>query len=112
MTDIVKRLRSDSFAMAGRAGYQKVSNNMAEAVEEIEKLRTENEALKKAQEWQPIETAPKNNWPDMVLAWEPNLLFPVPMYYKSGEWWSDLDSIWEPTVWMPLPTPPKGQDDE
>lgn len=57
-------------------------------------------------EWQPIETAPKDN--TEVLLGRPDGLFMIG-FYRDGAW-DDGDyrdhETW-PTHWMPLPTPPQ-----
>lgn len=79
-------------------------------IEEIKRLRAE-------QEWQPIETAPRDG--TRILAWFDHLPHPVISWFirrgkKSGKWSScgigysasfSLDV--EPTHWKPLPPPPK-----
>ena len=57
--------------------------------------------------WQPIATAPKENW-KYVLAWDaPAPKKGVRMAYRVGSTWSTVSggSI-APTHWPPLPAPP------
>lgn len=81
---------------------------------EIEKLKAENERLKAAQEWQPIETAPKDG--TQYLAWN-GLSYMVlnqpDESFSIGEW-ELVDGEWvghhvghHPTHWQQLRTPPE-----
>ena len=60
-------------------------------------------------DWQPIETAPKNEW---VLVHEPGWHLMVAKWVYDDQWWyakSD-DGVYltcRPTYWMELPEPPK-----
>jgi hypothetical protein len=68
-------------------------------------------------EWQPIETAPKDEDRDVLLAaWDDDGSY----WAATGSWWVDrffffygkgnMDPVplcFEPTHWMPLPEPPK-----
>jgi hypothetical protein len=57
-------------------------------------------------EWQPIETAPKNENP--VLTYDRYMGIKIAQYVLDN-WWilSGEDSmVIEPTHWMPLPSPP------
>lgn len=55
-------------------------------------------------EWQPIETAPKDETD--VLVWSA-LGYCVIAQFRDGYWWGrQLDELVEPTHWMPLPPPP------
>ena len=68
--------------------------------------------------WQPIETAPKDGT-DIVLAlWEfgkPNTkrTFAIGGFDESRDCWSQsigsgfVDELYQPTHWMPLPDPPE-----
>lgn len=58
-------------------------------------------------EWQPIETAPKDG--ESILAWLPHLALPGCIYYSGGHWRWVTNGGWAgvPTHWMPLPPPPE-----
>ena len=64
-------------------------------------------------EWQPIETAPKNETL-LILAVE---WLPGDWRIKMGGWrldkseWNVFGASWIPTHWMPAPEPPKGETD-
>ena len=70
------------------------------AVECIKKLKAENE-------WQPIETAPKDN--TVFLAWRNHATHPLMVRYEpSYDWFANYDGehVYDLTHWMPLPKPP------
>lgn len=70
------------------------------AVECIKKLKAENE-------WQPIETAPKDN--TVFLAWRKHATHPLMVRYESSyDWFANYDGehVYDLTHWMPLPKPP------
>ena len=70
------------------------------AVECIKKLKVENE-------WQPIETAPKDN--TVFLAWRKHATHPLMVRYEpSYDWFANYDGehVYDLTHWMPLPKPP------
>lgn len=87
----------------------------SDAMEENARLKEEVERLRKAGEWQPIETAPK----DGTVIWATNSIWKRPDYVKWGcidhidEWaWVHTHNRYnrtpEPvTHWMPIPKPPK-----
>ena len=58
-------------------------------------------------EWQPIETAPKDDTD--VLVFSDNSIWIASFYH--GIWWfeknDDTVRLSKPTHWMPLPEPPK-----
>ena len=72
-------------------------------------------------EWQPIETAPKDG--TYFIGWNGNLAFKTSRGKYYDKWphqeggptfreeWNAYDSSsmwpWKPTHWMPLPEPPK-----
>jgi len=69
-------------------------------VECIKKLKAENE-------WQPIETAPKDN--TVFLAWRKHATHPLMVRYEpSYDWFANYDGehVYDLTHWMPLPKPP------
>lgn len=54
--------------------------------------------------WQPIETAPKTNWP--VLLFVPNYGVTIGSRLSNDQWcYSDREDM-PPTHWMPFPDPP------
>ena len=85
-------------------------------VECIKKLKVENEGLKRDQ-WQPIETAPKD---EFVLLAGPSGYTTIETIFTTGRMCSDyhaghwidhanddlMDWGFNPTHWMPLPKPP------
>ena len=73
------------------------------------KLETELAALKAENEWQPIETAPKDGTVVFVSLHDSNI--PQPARFAEGSWehaWDGYEfSGWDgPTHWMPLPKQP------
>lgn len=99
-----------------------------DAVDKRWECMKENAELKKQNEWQPIETAPKDGTSVLVHSYK--WIEPTMMYYSSEEYFEEeygdseyMESGWyvshgmdfdqpdeytrEPTHWMPLPTPPK-----
>lgn len=77
---------------------------------EREKLAEVSPVVTVYEDWQLIETAPKDG--SLLLL----CLFPHPGYIecprKVGGYWSDrwnlFGASWKPTHWMPLPPPPSG----
>ena len=63
-------------------------------------------------EWQPIETAPRNGVNVLVWDSESELIL-VAAYIREGNFWavemSDQDAY--PTHWMPLPAAPANPED-
>lgn len=97
-----------------------IDGAMEAACKEVKRLRTRVAELEAAQEWSPIESAPKTpndsaiavellGWcPDetspiggdrRTIWWEPRL--------RGGCWYSDRDLVEHPTMWTDLPAPPK-----
>lgn len=63
-------------------------------------------------EWQPIETAPKDDHP--ILCYHPHpgggyRICTMLWHKPSSSWRADVHSFirFDPTHWMPLPEPPK-----
>ena len=59
--------------------------------------------------WQPIETAPKDEWFLGVHADSKVMITSHWPHFRSGAWWCATNSngeTWAPTHWMPLPEPP------
>ena len=95
-----------------------------EAADEIESLRTRIEELEAAQDWQPIETAPKDG--TMVFVWHPIDVRQRHASFESSirkakflpeldEWQVESVGGYPPPVvthWRPLFDPPKGTGDE
>ncbi|WP_336817245.1 hypothetical protein [Burkholderia gladioli] len=58
-------------------------------------------------EWQPIETAPKDGSPVLLIATRHSMLYPHPEvivgYWRSG-WWSGPSALSHVTNWMPAPS--------
>jgi hypothetical protein len=56
-------------------------------------------------EWQPIETAPKNE--ETIIVWDANV--ELALWDSVQEEWISLESSFflSPSHWMPLPEPPK-----
>ena len=70
------------------------------AVECIKKLKADNE-------WQQIETAPKDE--AVFLAWRKHATHPLMVRYEpSYDWFANYDGehVYDLTHWMPLPKPP------
>ena len=79
-------------------------------------LRTDGFVIE--QDWQPIETAPRDG--TAVLCWpfnysslfegkaEPEIVIG---FFSENDWWceSNVSKTFDPTHWRPLPTPPEGQ---
>jgi hypothetical protein len=77
--------------------------------EENARLKAEVERLRKAGEWQPIETAPKDM--TRVLGYVEEYIVVMWWFtYSNGRsCWETVDgeSEVDPTHWMPLPKPPQ-----
>ena len=78
---------------------------------ELEKLRAELENIKAENEWQPIETAPKDKSNVVLLRQQcgsvANGYFLAEAYAGNGAWiWPYIHKT--PTHWMPLPKAPNG----
>lgn len=63
-------------------------------------------------EWQPIDTAPKDDEP--VLVWYPQAFRGRGGCYvalwQDGAWWAAVNAFkFKPSHWMPLPVPPIGE---
>jgi hypothetical protein len=61
-------------------------------------------------EWQPIETAPKDREEILVGVQSDQHFFRYVAYWTGDAWtvWGDMDATRsvKPTHWMPLPSPP------
>ncbi len=75
---------------------------------EISTLLSENERLKEAQQWRPIETAPKDQ--TYILIYNDCESIYVGQWIGDELQWSNGDvcgpDYINPTYWMPLPAPP------
>jgi len=71
--------------------------------DDVRRLRDECEALRRAQAWNPIDTAPRDG--SRILLWLPNH---APGRVVVGAWSFDYlePEFWHPTHWMPLPKGP------
>ena len=68
---------------------------------------TDSALAKINEEWQPIETAPKDN--TVFLAWRKHATHPLMVRYEpSYDWFANYDGehVYDLTHWMPLPKPP------
>lgn len=75
---------------------------------EIARLRDENERLRKAGEWQPIKTAPKDGT-HILTCGDGYIVVAMWFVYHGGRsQWETVDgeSEIDPTHWMPLPAAP------
>lgn len=103
MTDIVDVLKVNSQYV--KEECWEYGNMCEQALSEIEKLRAENEALKKAKEWQPMSIAPKDGVIIQLLCkhdagyWQT-----VGLQNMRGEWVTNTDFKtcypigWHPTI--------------
>lgn len=64
-------------------------------------------------DWQPIETAPRDRTPILVVWWTGNKAWQSVAWMvrdETEEWWTPTDASFRhylhPTHWMPLPSPP------
>ena len=61
-------------------------------------------------EWQPIETAPKDDYQEILVFHNGGIT--IARWYEENQEWVyqhellSLDSVASPTHWMPLPEPP------
>ena len=85
-----------------------ITNQIIESLRSVaEKSLAELAALKAENEWQPIETAPKDN--AVFLAWRKHATHPLMVRYEpSYDWFANYDGehVYDLTHWMPLPKPP------
>ena len=82
---------------------------IAEAKQDLAQLRKENEQLKEAHTWQPIESAPNNKL--ILLCWDYGS--PIIGFRDGKQWKDDMDEEIEsepPHFWMPLPKPPEVEE--
>jgi hypothetical protein len=89
---------------------QDIARNIINELEaENARLKAEVERLRKAGEWQPIETAPKDM--TRVLGYVEEYIVVMWWFtYSNGRsCWETVDgeSEVDPTHWMPLPKPPQ-----
>jgi hypothetical protein len=73
---------------------------------DLERVMTrENDFLNRLPEWQPIETAPKDDMIE-VLTWNGTSVA-VATWAWDWKWQTSGLPAFEPTHWMPLPEPPE-----
>jgi hypothetical protein len=93
----------------GNAVWLRLPNG-AETQATPEQCAAEIERLRAEREWQPIETAPKDEM--FIYYWPRRGKRAIGLAYlaKDGRW-RDSEMDWEkridPTHWMPLPAPPE-----
>lgn len=122
MSDIVEKLRgareflrkADAFIVDGNDSLY------GSAADEIERLRARVAELEAAQEWRPIDSAPKTPNDSTIavelLGWCPDKTSPIggdrrtiwwEPRLRGGCWYSDRDMVEQPTMWTDLPASPK-----
>jgi hypothetical protein len=80
---------------------------MMDAMGETAKLLEKAANALEAQEWQPIETAPKTG--EKFIAYDPDECSNMQVcWWLDSEWGDDWYNEIEPTHWMPFPKPPEG----
>jgi regulator of replication initiation timing len=90
------------------AACEKLMQEIDEHKAENARLKAENERLRKAGEWQPIETAPKDGITE-TLVMDCGHVY-IGIFDKNG-FCEDLHCAGlDPTHWMPLPNPPAAKD--
>ena len=83
-----------------------MENEIESLRSELAALKAENESLKRDQ-WQPIETAPKDG--TVFLVCRKHATHPLMVRYESSyDWFANYDGehVYDLTHWMPLPKPP------
>lgn len=78
-----------------------------ELAAQLQELTAERDALKKADEWQPIETAPKDG--TQILAFCDPLIGQMVLFWDTPYWREKANMLGlknEPTHWKPLHNPP------
>lgn len=127
MDDLVKRLRNTPNWKREDFGHYKSTMSHYdrapfEAANRIEALEAENARLRAAMEWQPIETAPKDEdapvllyvWGMVVCAyWNPKAVVRGPISHAGqvGCFYDPVSGAAYPdaTHWQPLPAAPEGE---
>ena len=88
--------------------YDTEDDVVREAAATIRELADRIKELEAKLEWQPIETAPKDGTPILLLIKSPRNAIQASF---SGSCWVDcwcaFVDPYEPTHWMPLPSPPQ-----
>ena len=108
MNDIVKRLQAPAHWISGSdEGHYGENDAPREAADTIIRLTAENEKLRAALQWQPIETAPKDG--TEIIVYRPDAgVFGA--FYSDECWFCTYSgedfSLEPPTHWMHLPPPP------
>lgn len=103
-------------ALSSRDGYGNAHDDAKAIRAHIAALEADNKRLREAEQWQPIETAPKDgtyifatdvgNHPISKEPWVGDVC-----YWNGRSFDNDSDSLderdwWKPTLWMPMPPPP------
>lgn len=112
MSDIILELRVPTmcYDIAGKCYTQSTMEEAADYIEKLEAKLAAAESQPAVPEWRPIETAPKNRTPMIVVCgvFAPGCITdPWCVWWQGGEWarWPHRKP---PTHWMPLPEPPAG----
>ncbi len=99
-----------------KAAADEMCSALTELRAHIAALEADNKRLREAEQWQPIETAPKDgtyifatdvgNHPISKEPWVGDAC-----YWNGRSFDNDSDSLderdwWKPTLWMPMPPPP------
>ena len=96
-----------------RARIAEKDEVIAEAGEMLAMRDRQLAALKAENEWQPIETAPKDE--AVFLAWRKHATHPLMVRYEpSYDWFANYDGehVYDLTHWMPLPAVPPAPTQE
>lgn len=115
MDDLMKLVESAAAVWDRRALEAELAQASAKMVEQAARIQ-QLEAEIAAMQWRPIETAPKDGTP-LLLLW------PDAAEKMAVMWWDEYVENWlgyydginpgyqPPTHWMPLPPPPAGEQE-